>query len=202
MRRLAIALVVVLIVVGAGAAFGAWRIQEQWSEPYKGYSEAERFVDIPPATGAAEIRRRLVEAGVVRDETTFRLALFWTGDARNLKAGEYRFDRPMTVLEVVDILSRGDVYARRLTFPEGLTMREMAALYESREFGTALFERLFTDEVLADDRGRRIGGYGPRSEGPRPRRLSVSRNLRVTPWHADDSPGDDDDRPVSRRVYG
>ena len=137
MRRLAIALVVVLIVVGAGAAFGAWRIQEQLSEPYKGYSEAERFVDIPPATGAAEIRRRLVEAGVVRDETTFRLALFWTGDARNLKAGEYRFDRPMTVLEVVDILSRGDVYARRLTFPEGLTIREMAALYESREFGTA-----------------------------------------------------------------
>jgi UPF0755 protein len=137
MRRLAIALVVLLLVVGTAALFGLRQIQGRLSEPYKGYNEAERFVDIPPAMGAGEIRRRLVDAGVVRDESTFRIALWWTGDARNLRAGEYQFDRPMTVLEVVDKLARGDVYARRLTFPEGLTVREMAALYESREFGTA-----------------------------------------------------------------
>jgi len=137
MRRLPIVVVVVLLVAGTAALLGVRQIQARLSVPYKGYSEAERFVDIPPATGAAEIRRRLVDAGVVRDETIFRLALWWTGDARNLKAGEYQFDRPMTVLEVVDKLARGDVYARRLTFPEGLTIREMASLYESRGFGTA-----------------------------------------------------------------
>ena len=34
-------------------------------------------------------------------------------------------------------LARGDVYARRITFPEGLTIREMAGIYESRGFGAA-----------------------------------------------------------------
>jgi UPF0755 protein len=34
-------------------------------------------------------------------------------------------------------LVRGEVFARRLTFPEGLTIAEMAEVFESRGFGTA-----------------------------------------------------------------
>jgi UPF0755 protein len=37
----------------------------------------------------------------------------------------------------VERLARGDVYARRITFPEGLTIGEMAGIYESRGFGAA-----------------------------------------------------------------
>ena len=39
---------------------------------------------------------------------------------------------------VVERLARGDVYTRRLTFPEGLTIPEMAAIYESRGFGASV----------------------------------------------------------------
>jgi UPF0755 protein len=106
-------------------------------EPYKGFSEPEKFVDIPSGTGAAEIRRRLVEAGIVSDEFAFRAALMWTGQSRALKAGEYRFDRPMSVVNVIEKLARGDVYGHPITFPEGLTIREMAAIVESHGFGTA-----------------------------------------------------------------
>ena len=60
-----------------------------------------------------------------------------SGAARRLKAGEYRFDRPMTAAEVVAMLARGDVYLRPVTFPEGLTIREMARIFESRGLGTA-----------------------------------------------------------------
>ena len=35
------------------------------------------------------------------------------------------------------MLARGDVYTRRITFPEGLTIEEMAKVYESHEFGSA-----------------------------------------------------------------
>ena len=55
---------------------------------------------------------------------------------RDLQAGEYRFDRPMAAVDVVDRLARGDVYTRRLTFPEGLTIREMAEIFETRGFGS------------------------------------------------------------------
>jgi UPF0755 protein len=43
----------------------------------------------------------------------------------------------MTAAEVVDKIARGDVYVRVITFREGLTVREMAALFESAGFGTA-----------------------------------------------------------------
>ena len=39
--------------------------------------------------------------------------------------------------EVVDKLARGDVYVRAITFREGLTIWDMASVYENAEFGTA-----------------------------------------------------------------
>ncbi len=136
-KRILLALLIVVVVVaGAAAGFGVYALNRM-REPYKGFSEAERFVDIPAGSGAAEIRRRLVDAGVVSDEWAFRAALLWTGQARALKAGEYRFDRPMSVVEVIDTIARGDVYTHPITFPEGLTIREMAAIYQQSGFGTA-----------------------------------------------------------------
>ena len=43
----------------------------------------------------------------------------------------------MTTAQVVDKIARGDVYVRAITFREGLTNREMAALFESGSFGAA-----------------------------------------------------------------
>src|SRR5687768_12024753 len=105
--------------------------------PYKGYAEAEQFVEVPPGSGSASMGRRLAEAGVVRSADVFRMAVWLRGSGRRLQAGEYRFDRPMTAAEVVDKIARGDVYVRAITFREGLTVREMAALFESGGFGTA-----------------------------------------------------------------
>src|SRR6267143_535114 len=67
----------------------------------------------------------------------FGAAVWWSGQGRSLKAGEYRFDRAVTPLDVIDVLVRGDVYTQRITFPEGLTIEEMAKLYETNGFGLA-----------------------------------------------------------------
>jgi UPF0755 protein len=133
--KLAFGILLLVVVVAAGAAAGmAWTRLET---PYKGYDTGEQFVEIPTGASAADIRQRLVNAGVVRDALTLRLALRWTRTSRDLKAGEYRFERAMTPVEVVDKLARGDVYGQRITFPEGLTVREMAAIYESHGLGRA-----------------------------------------------------------------
>jgi UPF0755 protein len=131
----ALVLLVLLGVLGGGALAGmAWtRLQT----PFKGYPGPEQFVQIPVGAGAAEIRERLLSAGVVQDALTLRLALRWTGASRDLQAGEYRFDRPMTAVEVVNKIAGGDVYGQRITFREGLTIQDMAALYESRGLGKA-----------------------------------------------------------------
>ena len=137
MRAAATRLGGLALLIGLGAAAAVVLLSQRMDEPYQGFAGAEQFVDIPAGTGTAAIGRRLIEAGIVRDETTFRIALWWTGQSRALQAGEYRFDRPASPRDVIARLARGDVYARRITFPEGLIIEEMADLYQSREFGDA-----------------------------------------------------------------
>jgi UPF0755 protein len=133
-KRVLIALVVLVLLA---LAAGAYLIIARSSEPYKGYSGSEQFVEVPPGASPNAIGRRLAAAGVVRDLVTFRYALARSGQARRLQAGEYRFDRPLRVSEVIDMLARGDVYLRPITFREGLTIRQMAAAYEQAGLGKA-----------------------------------------------------------------
>ncbi|HVL67811.1 MAG TPA: endolytic transglycosylase MltG [Vicinamibacterales bacterium] len=126
-----LALLAVLAVAAAGWLFVVLE------RPYKGYEGPEQFVEIPQGSGSRVMGQRLAEAGVIRNATSFRLAVWMRGSGRRLQAGEYRFDRPMSTAEVVDKIARGDVYVRAITFREGLTMREMAAHYESAGFGPA-----------------------------------------------------------------
>jgi UPF0755 protein len=156
--------ILVLIVAGAAVAVVATVSFQRLSQPYKGFAGDEQFVDLRPGDGTAAIARKLVDAGVVRDRWTFRLALWRTGDARRLKAGEYRFDRPASALDVVSKLARGDVYLRTVTFPEGLTLREMARIFESRGFGSAAaFVAAARDEAPlvhdVDPAARDLEGY-------------------------------------------
>ncbi|HZP49142.1 MAG TPA: endolytic transglycosylase MltG [Vicinamibacterales bacterium] len=133
MKKL-LALIVLLVAAAAGA--GAW-LYVRARQPYKGFAGDEQFVEIPQGAGSRTIGDRLVQGGVVRDQLTFRAALWLTGQGRRLKAGEYRFDRAMTPAEVIDKLARGDVFVLHLTFPEGLTSFEMAKIFESHGLGPA-----------------------------------------------------------------
>lgn len=152
MKKLLLTFLALLIVAAAGAAIYGGTLLSRMRQPYKGFPGQERFVEIPTGAGAAEIRRRLVDAGVVSDEIAFRAALYWTGQSRALKAGEYRFDRPLSAVEVIEKIARGDVYAHPVTFPEGLTIREMAVVYESRGLGSAAsFSAAARDTSLIDD---------------------------------------------------
>ncbi|MBI1874308.1 MAG: endolytic transglycosylase MltG [Acidobacteria bacterium] len=134
MRGAWLTLVALLI---AGLAAAAVVVYQRLHEPFKGYAGAERFVEIPAGTGARAIAKRLADAGVVRDELTFVLALRVTGKGSRLQAGEYRFDRPLTPDQVIDQLADGRVYLRHITFPEGLTLREMSRIFEEQGFGPA-----------------------------------------------------------------
>jgi len=133
MRRLIFALVALAAIGAAIAGVYYARVDEK----YQGYGGGEQFVEISPGSGSNAIGRALVHAGVVRDEWTFRLAVYLTGTSRELRAGEYRFAGPVSAKEVARKLAHGDVYLRPITFPEGMTIKEMARVFESRGFGAA-----------------------------------------------------------------
>jgi peptidoglycan lytic transglycosylase G len=132
--RAFIFLVVLLVIAAVGVGITLYR---RTSEPYKGYAGAEQFVEIDPGSSTRAIGESLAAAGVIRNRVTFRAALWRTGTARDLKAGTYRFDAPVAAVDVVRKIAKGETWVTRLTFPEGLTIKEMARIFEQQHFGSA-----------------------------------------------------------------
>jgi UPF0755 protein len=159
MRRVLVALVILLAALAAVAGVLYSRVDA----PFRGYTSEEQFIDIPPGSAPGVIGHRLVDAGVVRDRLTWRIALFESGSARELKAGEYRFDVPLSPRQVIARLVKGDVYLRPITFPEGLTIAEMAQIFQSHEFGSSAdFIHAASDVSLVktmDPDARDLEGY-------------------------------------------
>ena len=129
----ALLILLVIVLVAGGATFYFWR---GVVTPYRAFS-GEQFVTIDQGSSVAAMGRKLADAGVVRDVRAFQIAAKLRGAEKRLQAGEYRFEREATQLEIVERIARGDVFVRPITFPEGRTIAEMAAIYEERGFGPA-----------------------------------------------------------------
>lgn len=169
-----------LLVLVAGAAFAY--LYTRVNQPYRGFEGTEQFVEIPSGAGSVAIGDRLIAGGVIRDRTTYRTAVWMTGKGRQLKAGEYRFDRAMTPFEVIDKIARGDVYVVHVTFREGLTMAEMAKIFEAEGLGqAAAFMQAAKDPALVreiDPSAKDLEGYLFPETYALPRRSDAARLVR------------------------
>ena len=210
LMRALIRLLVLAVVV---AAVGAVAVRSL-NQPFQGYAEPEIFVDIPHGLGVAAIGHRLVESGVIKSDWAFRLAVWRRGAARTLKAGEYRFTGQMRADRRGRPARRAaSVFLRPVTFPEGLTIAEMAAVFESAGLGQGRCSRRrrgaarssTTIDATADDLegylfpetynlpARRRGGDARRADGAAlPRRLRHEAARRGPGARADDASGGDD----------
>jgi UPF0755 protein len=129
----ALRILLVVVLAAAGLAFYFYR---GVVTPFRAFT-GEQFVTIDQGSSVAAMGRRLAEAGVVRDARSFQIAARMKGAEKRLQAGEYRFEKEATPLEIVDRIARGDVFVRPITFPEGRTLAEMAVIFEERQFGAA-----------------------------------------------------------------
>ncbi len=176
---------VLLLIVLAAFATGGWLTWRQYGrldEQFRSFDGVEQFVDVPAGTGPTAIGRQLVAAGIVRDLTTWRLAVWRSGEATGLKAGEYRFTDAMTPDEVVRKIAGGNVYVSNITFREGLTIRQMARLFEDAGFGPAAsFEAAARDVGLVSDidpEASSLEGYLFPDTYALPRRTSAAELVR------------------------
>ena len=171
-------LFVLLAFVGGGAV---WWMRARVTTPYRGFSTGEVFVELAPGSSVSTIAARLASLGVVPDPVTFRVAARVAGAERRLQAGEYRFADAASPMDVVSRLARGDVYTHPLTFPEGLTIKEMAVLFERGGLGTAAdFERASRDTALVaeiDPEAETLEGYLFPSTYALPRRAGADGTI-------------------------
>ena len=89
-------------------------------------------VAVPPAKGfelkagssLRTIARQLVAAEILPEPWRFEVIARTRGDGANIKAGSYEIAAPITPLDLLDKLIRGDVVQEQVTFVEGWTFRQ------------------------------------------------------------------------------
>jgi UPF0755 protein len=117
------ALLVLLIAAGAAA----WMVFVPFGP------SQETFVELAPGSTTVRMGQELEANGIVRSQFAFDLVRWWKRG--RLRAGEYRFDHPASVLEVYARIARGDVFTKTVTIPEGASVFEIAARLEQAGFG-------------------------------------------------------------------
>jgi UPF0755 protein len=101
-----------------------------------GYLFSTRPVTLPrtpyeftvrPGSSLKAISRQLAADGVFLEGESFWILGRVLGKAASIQAGTYRLDAPMTPVDLLDKLARGDVVLAEVLFVEGTTLRQWLA---------------------------------------------------------------------------
>lgn len=152
-RALGRAALALLLGAAGGAALLGWRLLDFHRTPFGGAEE--KRVEVPAGATARQVVRQLSRAGVLSDERLAWWYVRWVKrDRRPMRAGEYAFSGPLTPLQVLERIYRGEVKTYQVTVPEGLRMEEIAAAVEKAGLGkTGELLALMRDPQLARDLG-------------------------------------------------
>jgi UPF0755 protein len=78
-------------------------------------------------SGLKAVGRSLAADGVLPEGESLWILGRLSGKAQRIQAGTYRLDKPVTALEIIDKLARGDVVFVETLFVEGTTLRQWLA---------------------------------------------------------------------------
>ena len=113
-------------------AFGAWLA---WALLVPVALSGQKFVMLRTGYTTRRIANELRSAGVIRSERAFLLWHYFHRRS-SLKAGEYLFEKPATLVDVHHRLARGDIYTHTVVIPEGYTMFDVAQTIEQAGLGS------------------------------------------------------------------
>lgn len=97
----------------------------------------EVLVTIPAGGGFQGVYQALLDNEVIYDDSRFAMLASWRGISTKLKAGEYIIPRPISPEQVLKLLVEGATRQHPVTFPEGLTVAQVAALLEENDWASA-----------------------------------------------------------------
>ncbi len=121
-------LLILLLALGVAAwiGHGAYR---QVFHPFQGYAKSA-VVLIESGMPVSSIGKRLQQQGIIASSQYFTryYRLFFA--QKKLKAGEYLFDGPLTMRQVIEKLEQGKAILYKVTVKEGLWIGEMAQMFE------------------------------------------------------------------------
>jgi UPF0755 protein len=131
-RRIAGTATILLLTSGAGAYWFWHDLHTAALLPPGG-----AMVSVAPGEPFRSTTARLQAAGVVRHAWVLRLWARWRRLDRLVRSGDYRFDQPLSPIDVLAVLRSPTAALHRVTIPEGSTLEQIAALLGNAGFGAA-----------------------------------------------------------------
>lgn len=110
------------VIVIAGVSY--W-IFSAVSKPHE-HSRTADYIKIEKGSTPREIVAKLTSEGIIVNPTATSYYLRFFGDASKLQAGEYQFESPITPLQVLKELEKGEAQTTKLVVPEGFTRFDIA----------------------------------------------------------------------------
>jgi UPF0755 protein len=125
MKRVLVA-VLILIAMAAAATIGFAVWVSRTVNAEHTHRRASEYIKIEKGSAPKQIVAQLADAGIIPSYTAAMLYLRTVGDSSNLQAGEYQFPSPVTTLQVLKILEKGEDRTIKITIPEGFTRFDIA----------------------------------------------------------------------------
>ncbi len=116
-------LVLLLAVVGIGGL--SYWVYRGVNDAHA-HAKAAAYVKIDKGSTPREIIAKLAAEGILDGETPTYIYLKTMGDGSKLQAGEYQFPSPISPLQVLKMLEKGEDRTIKLTIPEGFTRFDIA----------------------------------------------------------------------------
>jgi UPF0755 protein len=139
----------------AAAGYAAWYV----TTPIAMKSLPTEF-ELPPGTRFRQAVALMEKSGVVVGGWQFEVLARGLRRAPNIKAGSYELTRPLTPLELLDKLTRGDVTQAEITLIEGWTMRQVREALDADPYLRHDSADLDEQQLLA-----RVGASETHAEG-------------------------------------
>jgi UPF0755 protein len=112
-------------ILALGACLLGYLAWIYWFFPY-GSSPFPKSVEIPLGRSLKDVARILETEGIILDSRAFSILSHLRKCPKNLKAGIYKFQEPLSAWRVLDLLDKGRPELVRITIPEGCTLANVA----------------------------------------------------------------------------
>jgi len=106
----------------------------------------EKLFFIERGQGNEEIAINLRNQNLIRHQLLFELYIYVRGISGNLQVGVYSLSPSMSISEIANKIAVGDVYTKRITIPEGFTIRQI-----EKRFSEIFNREMNFSQFLASD---------------------------------------------------
>jgi UPF0755 protein len=130
-RRSCLAVIFLLLFLLVGAAAGGYFwLRSTLYAPVE--HNAEDIITVKQGTSTQAILAQLANIGIVKNPRLLSLYLRATGTSGQLRSGDYKFKSPISPMEAIEKIQRGEVVFESVTIPEGSDRFDIAKILAAK----------------------------------------------------------------------